>query len=236
MPLQELPVLPERKELARNALAWRALVVALVFAATTAYLSVASRAEELPPREPLADLPMFITPWSGTRSPDLTPDVLAVLGADDYILRNYSRAGAPPIGLYIGYHASQRQGDTIHSPLNCLPGAGWQPTEVNRTQIPIQTSSDASPRPIDVNRVIITKGLDRALVLYWYQSHRRIVASEYWGKVYTVLDSVRYHRTDAAMVRIIVPIPDGQDPHAAEAQATTFAQALFPLLSPHLPS
>ena len=84
--------------------------------------------------------------------------------------------------------------------------------------------------------MVITKGLDRALVLYWYQSHRRVVASEYWGKVYTVLDSVRYHRTDAAMVRIIVPIPDGDDGRAAEEQATTFAQALFPLLPGHLPS
>jgi EpsI family protein len=226
----------ERNELSSNSVVWRTVVVAVAFVATAVYLGVASRAEELPPREPLAKLPMFIAPWSGTRAPDLTPEVLAVLGADDYIMRNYSRPGAPPMGLYIGYHASQRQGDTIHSPLNCLPGAGWEPTEVGRTQIPVQTSPGASPRPIDVNRVIIAKGLDRSLVLYWYQSHRRVVASEYWGKVYTVLDSVRYHRTDAAMVRIIVPIPDGQDAHAAEEQAITFAQALFPLLPGHLPS
>lgn len=229
-------MLPERQNVVRNALAWRALVVALVFAATTAYLGVASRAEELPPREPLGDLPMSIAAWSGTRAPDFSPEIIAVLGADDYIIRNYARSGTPALGLYIGYHASQRQGDTIHSPLNCLPGAGWEPTDVRRTQIPVQIANDAAPQLIDVNRVIITKGLDRALVLYWYQSHRRVVASEYWGKVYTVLDSVRYHRTDAAMVRIIVPIQDGDDGNAAGQQATTFAQALFPLLPPHLPS
>jgi hypothetical protein len=63
-----------------------------------------------------------------------------------------------------------------------------------------------------------------------------VVASEYWGKVYTVLDSVRYHRTDAALVRVVVPIPDGLPVSSAEQQGVTFVQSLFPLLSRHLPS
>jgi EpsI family protein len=218
-----------------NGVALRLTIVAAAFVATTMYLGVASKAEELPPREPLAKLPMLIDDWRGRRGEDLTPEVLAVLRVDDYIMRSYSRAKEAPVSLYIGYHDSQRQGDTIHSPLNCLPGSGWQPLDVARIQIPVQTAAGAAPRMIEANRVIIGKGLDRALVLYWYQSHRRVVASEYWGKVYTVLDSVRYHRTDAAMVRIVARIPDGTDGRSAEQQATAFAQAMFPLLSPHLP-
>jgi EpsI family protein len=179
---------------------------------------------------------MTIDQWSGRRDADLTPEVLAILGVDDYITRTYRRAGSPPVGLYIGYHTSQRQGDTIHSPLNCLPGAGWEPIEVGRKIIPVRSGDVTSPRDIDVNRVVIGKGLNRAVVLYWYQSHRRIVASEYWGKVYTVLDSVRYNRTDAAMVRIVVPIPDGLSTEMADEEATTFVQALFPHLPAHLPS
>ena len=114
------------------------------------------------------------------------------------------------VGLYVGYHDSQRQGDTIHSPLNCLPGAGWQPLEQGRITVSVRDHGTARPAPIEVNRVVIGKGLDRQLVLYWYQSHRRVVASEYWGKVYTVLDAMRYNRTDAAMVRVITPVRDGR--------------------------
>jgi EpsI family protein len=117
-----------------------------------------------------------------------------------------------------------------------LPGAGWEPLELGRKVIAVRSGDATAPRAIEVNRVVIGKGLDRALVLYWYQSHRRIVASEYWGKVYTVLDSVRYNRTDAAMVRIVVPIPNGASTETADDEAATFAQALFPHLLPHLPS
>lgn len=219
-----------------KAIVVRSIVVAVLFMAAAAYLGTASRAEELPPREPLSRLSMTIDQWSGRRDADLTPEVLAILGVDDYITRIYRRASSPMVGLYIGYHTSQRQGDTIHSPLNCLPGAGWEPLELNRKTIPVPSGDATSPRNIEVNRVVIGKGLDRAVVLYWYQSHRRIVASEYWGKVYTVLDSVRYNRTDAAMVRIVVPVPDGVSTEMADAEAVTFAQALFPRLSAHLPS
>lgn len=220
----------------RTPAAARIAIAAALFAATAVYLQRASRAEEIPPREPLASLPMAFDGWTGRREPDLTDDVLAVLGADDYIIRTYWAAEGTPVGLYVGYHASQRQGDTIHSPLNCLPGAGWQPIEQGRTVIRVGAAPGAGPRPIEVNRVIIAKGLDRRLVLYWYQSHRRVVASEYWGKVYTVLDSIRHNRTDAALVRVVTPIPDGAPVDIAEQRAHRFVQSLFPLLGRHLPS
>ena len=76
-------------------------------------------------------------------------------------------------------------------------------------------------RAIEINRYVIERGLDRQLVLYWYQSHGRVVASEYWGKIYTVVDAVRLNRTDAALVRVITPIPEAtpQAEQAAEARA-----------------
>ena len=225
----------------------RMAVVAATLLGASLYLGYASRAEELPPRESLATLPMQVEDWVGRREPDLPRDILAVLGADDYVIRSYSRvpqgtdaaraSGAVlPLSLYIGYHSSQRQGDTLHSPLNCLPGAGWQPVEVGRTTVRVRSAPGADASPIEINRVVIAKGLDRQLVLYWYQSHRRVVASEYWGKVYTVLDSIRYHRTDAALVRVVTALPEGEAAASAEHRAIAFVQSLFPLLRNHLPS
>jgi len=216
----------------------RMIVVAVCLIGTSVYLSEASRAEVLPPREPLASLPMSVGGWTGYREADFTPEILAILGVDDYITRTYARDRLP-IGLYVGYHTSQRQGDTIHSPLNCLPGAGWQPVDVGRAVIPVKGAPGAGnvTMPVEVNRVMIAKGIERQLVFYWYQSHRRVVAGEYRAKIYTVLDSVRYNRTDAALVRVIVPVAeDDVQARDAERRATAFVQDLFPLLGPHLPS
>src|ERR1700704_743150 len=170
----------------------RMIVVAFCLIGASVYVAEASRAEVLPPREPLALLPMSVGGWSGQREPDFTPEVLAILGVDDYITRTYVQ-NRLPIGLYVGSHTSQRQGDTIHSPLNCLPGAGWQPMDVGRAIIPVKGAPGAAnvTTPVEGNRVLIAKGVDRQLVLYWYQSHRRVVAGEYRAKIFTVLDAVR---------------------------------------------
>ena len=145
-------------------------------------------------------------------------------------------AGGPAISLYVGYYGSQRQGDTVHSPLNCLPGAGWVPTAVGRRTLLVADSGHT--RSIEVNRVLIQKGLDRQLVLYWYQGHGRVIASEYWGKAYLVVDAIRMNRTDGALVRVMVPLrDDGKHAEAAaDGAAESFARALFPLLGHHLPS
>jgi EpsI family protein len=214
----------------------RSLVVAACMLAATAYLSRTSRAETLPPREPLATVPMQIDQWKGRREPDFTPEVIAVAGVDDYITRTYFTDDSA-IGLYVGYYASQRQGDTVHSPLNCLPGSGWLPMEVGRATINVsETVGGPATRPIEVNRVVIAKGLDKQLVLYWYQSHNRVIASEYWGRIYTVLDSVKYNRTDAALVRVIVPLTDDVPVATSEASGVAFVRALFPRLLGSLPS
>jgi len=223
----------------KSVVAVRIVTIAASLLGGALYLAQFSRPERVPDREMLAGLPMVVDGWVGQREPDFNARIVAVLGVDDYVLRSYSHQASLPIGLYIGYHTSQRQGDTIHSPLNCLPGAGWQPLEQGRTTIAVHGAPAGrdTTTPIEVNRVVIGKGLDRQLVLYWYQSHRRVVASEYWGKIYTVLDAVTYNRTDAALVRLVTPIADG-DRAAQEAgrRATRFVQALFPFLGRHLPS
>ena len=180
---------------------------------------------------------MELGEWRGRQEPPFDEKTLAVLGLDDYLMRSYFRTRAAA-GLYIGYWASQRQGDTIHSPLNCLPGSGWEPLSKNALAIQVADNVAASSsRQISVNRYIIQKGLDRELVLYWYQSHGRVVASEYLGKIYLMTDAIRLHRTDAALVRVIVHIPEEADGELrAERVGVQFVQSLFPILAGYIPA
>ena len=177
---------------------------------------------------------MQVAEWHGQQEPPFTDDILKVLGVDDYLVRVYS---APPpdragVGLYIGYWGTQRQGDTIHSPLNCLPGSGWEPLEKQRVQLRTPNG------PVMVNELVIEKGLDHQLVLYWYQAHGRVVASEYWGKTYLVLDALRLNRTDGSMIRVITGLGDNpkQGRPRATAIAHAFAEMVLPMLGPYVPS
>jgi EpsI family protein len=213
----------------------RAVVAAVCITVASVYLAIALRAEPTPIRAPLSSLPLEIGGWQGRIEPNFQRDIENQLGVDEYIVRTYVNDAAL-VGLYVGFYASQRQGDTIHSPLNCLPGAGWVPVEQERTVVPVRTAPGGPQRTVEVNRFVIQKGLDRQMVFYWYQSRDRVVASEYWGKIYTVLDAIRHNRTDAALVRVTVPI--GSDDVArqrASAAGLGFVQGLFPLLSSHLP-
>ena len=218
----------------------RALLVAIALLAGAAYVNGSVTGERVPPRAPLSSLPMQIGPWRGERAPDFTPDIVTMLGVDEYVNRLYGRTKTTGIGLYIGYYGSQRQGDAIHSPLNCLPGAGWEPVDSRHLVIPVadDPANPAASRSIEVNRVLVQKGLDKLVVVYWYQSHNRVIASEYWGKVYMVLDAIRMNRTDGALVRVISPLPGADDAAAASADrlAVDFVQSVFPLLGRHLPS
>ena len=215
-----------------NIVKTRLLVLTVTFLAAAGYVAFAMEPELVPLREPLRNLTTQLGPWTGQEAPKLTDEVLAVLGVDEYLNRYYVAAPAPPVSLYVGYYQSQREGDTIHSPMNCLPGAGWQPSETSRVdlEIPGRTS------PGNANRVIIQKGLDRQYVLYWYQSHGRVVASEYWSKVLMVSDAIRWNRSDAALVRVVTPIDTAGGVNGAERRASEFVAVLFPELERSLPS
>ena len=154
--------------------------------------------------------------------------VLTVLGVDDYLNRFYAIRAAP-FGLYIGYYRSQRQGDTMHSPLNCLPGAGWPPTsKVRSHHHGVTDARKASGARSRSTAYVIEKGLDRQLVLYWYQSHGRVIASEYRSKIYS-RRRIALNRTDAALVRVITPLGDQPEfsETAAEARAENSSRRCF---------
>ncbi len=206
-------------------------IVAVPMLATAIIVQAHARTEYSPPREPLSSLPLQIDGWTGTDD-TLDQDTLDILGHPEYILRDYqdSSQAQPWINLFIPYYASQKAGDTIHSPHHCLPGAGWVPTSREIVQL---NRPDGSPFP--VNRYVITRGEERQLVLYWFQAHGREVASEYWAKYYLIYDSVRMNRSDGGLVRLLTPMLDGESADAAQARVMKLGSQIVPLLDKYIP-
>jgi EpsI family protein len=215
----------------------RVLVLFAFLMVSAGVVARADRVEIIPPRQTLDRLPMSIGEWQGTKEAPLSKNVLEVLGVDDYLTRIYFTPSKEGVGVYVGFYESQRQGDTMHSPQNCLPGAGWEPVSNRRFDVAVPGETAGTTRTISVNRYLIQKGIDRQLVLYWYQAHGRVVASEYWGKFYLIADAFRMNRTDGAMVRVVSPVLEPGESGEAQAEATAvkFVTSLFPLLPDYLP-
>ena len=210
---------------------FRFVLTVVLIAGTGLLLQARGRNEIFPPRQPLDSFPDQIGPWIST---DVSIDkaVLDVLGSGDFLLREYRAQNndAPLVDVFIAYFASQRAGDTIHSPQHCLPGAGWLPMENRRV-----TLSFPGHAPFPANRYVVAKGDSRQLVLYWYWAHDRGVASEYWAKFYLVKDAMQMNRSDGALVRITTPMYPGETAAAAQQRILPFTSALVPLLNNYIP-
>jgi EpsI family protein len=174
---------------------------------------------------PLREFPYAIDVWHSEDLP-FDDDVVQATGTDDYINREYY-GGTAPIELYIGYYKNQSSGDRIHSPKNCLPGSGWEPVSSSKLQI-----GSAHDLPVVVNEYVVEQGVHRDMVLYWYQSHERIVASEYWAKFWLVADGLRRRSTDGAMIRIWTTAADGDA--NARTRAADFARRVYPQIETFL--
>jgi EpsI family protein len=198
----------------------RLWITAVVLLGAFILLQTTGHGESVVPRQPPREFPYKLSSWSGEEHP-LQNDIVNAVGMTDYTNRVYVESGAAPIQLYIGYYASQKTGDTIHSPKNCLPGAGWQPIKIGEASIAVSAG-----RKIAVNEYVIQQDLNKELVFYWYQGRGRVIASEYVGKFWMVADSITRNRTDGALIRLITSMSDGEK--QALARLTSFVQDSFP--------
>ena len=227
--LESDPAESSRGSQARGLPHWRRVGIATgVLVAGILSLMTLSHGEAVPIRQRLEGFPVQVGQWRGIGEA-LPPSVLDVLKVTDYIMRQYASPQAPPVWLYVGYYDSQRQGQTIHSPQQCLPGSGWNILSREYLTLPLPGRSD----PVTINRVLIAKGQDRQIVFYWYQERGRVIASEYAAKLYLVTDAITRNRTDGALVRLSTPVTGSEE--ETLQQLLKFTRLILPSLTEFLP-
>jgi len=190
-----------------------------------------SRGETPPVAKPLEAFPAELGKWHMIQQGVMEPEIKDVLRADDYVTRDYAASPTQVANMFVAFFKTQRAGQTPHSPKNCLPGSGW-----------VWTISDTIPvtvpgrdAPIEINRYVISKGEDKAVVLYWYQSRDRVVAKEYQAAAYVAWDALRYNRTDTSIVKVTVRIVNNQE-EAATQTGVDFIQSFFATLRQYFPA
>ena len=207
----------------------RVLTLVLLLQAA-AFYAIARRPELVPPVAPLMLFPSAFGGWTMTNDIPVEKEVAELLRADDLLNRIYVNRAGIETSLFIAYFKTQRYGQSPHSPKNCLPGSGWE--KVSDRKIPVEVQGWNGP--ILINRYVVEHGEDKSVTLYWYHSHNRVIADEFSARLWLVADSIRYHRSDTALVRVIVPVRDG-DIDGAGNMGVQFVQALFPQIVRQLP-
>ncbi|HEY7784613.1 MAG TPA: EpsI family protein [Pyrinomonadaceae bacterium] len=200
---------------------WRFIILILLILGGGLVVNAWEYLGEKPvPRKVLLDFPKEVGTWKQTGGDQRFDNAtMEILRASDYLLRDYRNTDGRVANFYVGYYASQRNGATYHSPLNCLPGSGWTMGAPGSITI-----TPDGREPFEANKYLVQNGDHKQLLIYWYQGRGRAVASEYWGKIYTVIDSVRMRRSDAAMVRVMLPV-GSSEPEATRAGADLAARA-----------
>jgi EpsI family protein len=212
-------------------------LVIVLLALTAFILQSRGDADRIPASQPLSQMPERFGDWTAQDIP-LTDDTLTVLGKGDFLNRVYtdrpgaasSPAAKAPISLFIGYFASQRTGQTMHSPQNCLPGAGWTFDAQKYTSL-----QDINGKQYKVGEYVISNGDIKQFVIYWYQAHGRSIPNEYKAKLYMVADAIRTNRTDGALVRVITQVLPSESLDSAKDRATLFTQQMAPNLTRFIP-
>ena len=209
----------------------RIVTIALIMVLTMILLGFSNHSEIIKPNKPFDSFPMNIGKWNGTTS-RFDEKIYDILGVDDSVLASYQSDNGEAVELYVGFYQSQKEGDLIHSPKNCMPGSGWN---ILKSSIEtVDTVKDGKAETIDVIKLILGKGSEKQVMLYWFQSRGRIISSEYMEKIWLVIDSITKHRTDGSFVRLISPVIKSEDETLELLKG--FTKDIYPHLNEYLPS
>jgi len=205
----------------------------LVLAATTSvFAALPPRAESPLQREEFSQFPMTLNKWQG--KPDrMDAMYLDVLKVDDYILADFSATSRRPVNFYVAYYASQRRGGSAHSPRSCIPGGGWEITDLRQRRV---EGAMVAGEPLRVNRALIQKGDNTQLVYYWFQQRGRVLTNEYLVKWYLFWDALTRNRTDGALVRLVISVDPGGNLEDADRQLSSFATTIADRLTDYVPN
>jgi len=177
---------------------------------------------------PLSSFPTTVGEWRMSRDSQFDQKTLELLRPTDYMAKRYTRFDGAIVDLYIGYHDGASKAGPLHSPKNCLPGAGWFEASSRLVSIPLNEGF------LNTVVAVYEQGLSKEIFIYWFQVGGKSVHNEYTLKLHEILNSIRYGRRDTAFIRISVPILTSSDD--AQQFAESFLRSVYPFIRQFLPS
>ena len=205
--------------------------VVVVAAVTAATLFMPERVEVEPQRKDFTEFPMELGKWKG-KVDHIEEIILNELKLDDYLMVDFAEEEGKPVNFYVAYYASQRKGESAHSPRTCIPGGGWKMVGLAPYEV---AGITVNGRPLVVNRAVIQLGEQKSLMYYWFQQRGRILTNEYLVKWMIFWDALTRNRSDGALVRVVVPVMPDEDIAGAERRLQGFLREATGQLSAFVP-
>ncbi len=230
----DLPALtPENCVVKRRAISASFVVsVVLLSMAAASTVVLDDRSEIIPARNDFSSFPLEVGDWKGVRSV-IEDQYLDVLKLDDYFIANYTLPDTnASVNFYVAYYESQTSGESAHSPRSCIPGGGWEITDLRTVKVP---GVEVAGKPLIANRLLIRHGDVGQVVYYWFQQRGRIITNEYLVKWYLFWDALTKNRTDGSLVRITTVLEVGEAPEDADKRLVSFSKSIESTLNQYIP-
>lgn len=208
----------------------RTFILLALFAATFFLLKDVSGVHRTSIIKPLALFPANLGEWKKVSLRKSGEEVIKILGVDDYIQYNYVNQAGQRVNFYAAFYEAVGNGKGYHSPKNCIPGGGWGIEEINTVEI----TPNGYESPVTISEMIIRNRNEYQVVYYWFQNRGRIIASEYWEKIFLVTDAILKKRRDGTFVRLMAYAEEG-DIETARKRLTAFAKISLSELNNFLP-
>lgn len=201
----------------------RITAIIVLFILTFAGIQFFDDINNTPILKPLNQFPTKMGDWGLVKKRELSQPVVDLLGVDDYIDYTYVKKDGSRIDLYVSYFGAIGITGEYHSPQNCLPGGGWKILDIKPYEIEL-----ARDTTYVINKLLLKKGSSKQVVYYWFQNRGRVIRSEYWDKIYTVLDSIFKRRKDGSFIRIMTK-------EISEEELVDFTRSVFLELTHFIP-
>lgn len=206
--------------------------LAVLALAVAAGAALPERVELVQPRKEFSEFPLAVGSWQG-KAETMEQVYVDALKFTDYALVNYTDDAGHVVNFYSAYYASQRKGESVHSPRSCLPGGGWEIESLTQHEVP---GAQVGGVPLRVNRVLISYGDQKQVVYYWFQQRGRVMTNEYLVKWNMLVDAITRNRTDGALVRLTIPMREGLDVAELDEALSRFAGDISGLLPAYIPN
>ena len=193
--------------------------------------SIETREEFIPQRSLFSGYPDDLGEWKGKDS-TMEQKYLKLLKLDDYLMTDYRNDIGDSVNFYVAYYASQKAGESAHSPRSCIPGDGWLISDLRTQKL---EGAKTKGGDFNVNRLLISRGEDKQIVYYWFQQRGRNITNEYAVKWYLLWDSIVLNRSDGSLIRLTTSLKPGEDIANADRRLTEFAKVIQPSLSKYIP-
>jgi EpsI family protein len=179
----------------------------------------------------LEALPMKIGKWQAEENLVMEEDIKEILKSSQDLWRAYTDSNHQQIDFFMAYFKDQKYGEQIHSPKHCLPGSGWKIVDRETFVVQLQDSPAAQ---LKINKLVISKKYFNEIMLYWFWTRSGVITSEYELKFSLAKNALLRNPTDAAFIRINLPLPQGDRSKALQA-ASQFISDIFPEITNVLP-